>query len=109
MYWSAAHVGAFYNRSTYTLVAIVPRGHSTWPGYIFLQHYSPPGLEFDFDLGRARKLLSSWAIHFEFLKMVFGPRRSSCAKFSLGKVAYFQGGYDRPYQTFWQSSLIEHG
>ena len=43
-----------------------------WPACVFSQHYSLPGLEFDFGLGRARELLFSWAAPFDFFhKIIF--------------------------------------
>ena len=51
-----------------TSIVSRPHGDLTWQKCIFLQHYSPPSLEFDSDLGRAQELLFGRGIHFASFK-----------------------------------------
>ena len=56
-----------YDRSVYMSAIIMPHQDLIRSAYIFFQHYSPPGPEFDSDLGRAWELLFSWAMNIDFL------------------------------------------
>ena len=54
------------DRSVYTSTDIMPHRDLIKPTYIFFQHYSLPGLEFDSDLDRAQELLFSWTANVDF-------------------------------------------
>ena len=105
VYWGAAHVGAFYNWSTYTPSTIVPNGHLTWLGCMFFQHYSPPGLEVELrSFYRVGLYISN------FLKCFLGLRRSSYAEFSFRKSYGFPRWiWQTLLDFFGQSLLIKHG
>ena len=106
VYWCMAYVSAFYDRSMYTSATTVPHCHLTWLACICFQHYSLLGLEFDFDLDRARKLLFSQAMHFGF-KVIFDLRKTLASNFIL-KRFWFSKIDTVDCQAFLLSPLIEH-